>query len=199
MANYLTLFTAPDSHIDFMKEHPSTLFAYVDGQMPEFQLELPKPTLWQKITGQKPAEEPSPSVPADWPSSPADLFTGEINHRNTDLYHLILNGTQDFVKGSGSIFQTWHEPPASSIHSAINLTGEDFAFRSDQVSSLAELLSKVDFDIVKSRYSQWLESKDELYDIPSDEIDEMLEDFTGIDGVVREALEKQWGLVWIGT
>ncbi|MEM1109211.1 MAG: hypothetical protein AAGH99_11045 [Planctomycetota bacterium] len=199
MANYFSLFTAPDSHIDFVQKYPFSLFAYVDGQKPEFQLEPSKLTLWQKITRQKPIEELSPTAPSDWPNSPANLFTGEINHRNTDLYHLILNGTQDFVTGSGSIFQTWHEPPASSIHSAIDLTGEDFAFRSDQVPALVGLLSKVDFDTVKFRYCQWLESKDEIYDIPSEEIDAMLEDFAGMDVIVREAMEKRWGLIWIGT
>ena len=82
----------------------------------------------------------------------------EINHRNVDLYHLILNGAADFVTGSGSIFQTWLETASNRTHAAIDITGdnEHFAFHSGQLPELAELLSSVDAESVRSRYTQWL-------------------------------------------
>ena len=122
----------------------------------------------------------------------------EINHRNVDLYHLILNGTADFVNGSGSIFQTWL---TNKRHSAIDLTGdnEHFAFKSDQIPSLVDLLFKVDAAAVKSRFTQWLRSKGDNYDPADDECEEMAQEFSAFAAAAQEAVHNSQGLIWISS
>jgi hypothetical protein len=198
MANYLCIFAAPDSHIEFIRANPDSLRDYVDGKRPRISTTPPKHTLWQRLTGARPATKPPLVIPEDWPENEPTMIGPEINHRNVDLYHLILNGTADFVAGSGSIFQTWL---TNKRHSAIDLTGdnEHFAFTSDQIPALVDLLSKVDVDAVKSRLTQWLRSKGEDYDPADDECEEVAQEFSAFAAAAREAAKNSQGLIWISS
>jgi hypothetical protein len=42
MANYLCIFAAPDSHIEFIKRNPESLYAYLEGSPPVASAEPPK-------------------------------------------------------------------------------------------------------------------------------------------------------------
>ncbi len=125
----------------------------------------------------------------------------EINHRNADLFHLILNGTQDFVTGSGSIFQTWLQSANDRTHSAIDLTGdnEHFAFYSKQLPDLAALTAAVDINAVIARFTQWLRSNGDDY-TPSDvECDTMAKEFAAFTAGIQEAISKSHGLIWVSS
>lgn len=198
MANYLCIFAAPDSHIDFIRDNPDSLWAYVEGQYPEISTLPPKRSLWQRLTGATPPARPQPVIPDDWPGNEPTMIGPEINHRNVDLYHLILNGTADFVGGSGSIFQTWL---TNKKHSAIDLTGDNqhFAFKSDQIPSLVDLLSKVDAAAVKSRFTEWLRSKGETYDPSDEECEEMAQEFKSFAQSAQEVVNNSHGLIWISS
>ncbi len=168
MANYFCILPVPDAHIDFIHEHPQTLSDYLNGEAPDLRPAItPKPSLWQRITGKVPVPPSPPAIPTDWPTSECQLIGEAVNHRNVDLFHLILNGTKEFVNGSGALFQTWLESGDTHKHNAIDLThaNEDFAFKSDQVPELASLLSQVNMDMVKSGFSEWLHSQGESYDV----------------------------------
>lgn len=171
VANYFCVFAAPDSHIEFLTQHPSTIFEYAEGQPPEppqattpKRTAKPKPTFWQRLFGtspmptSSPPPEPVPMAelvpPDDWPSErPPEIGPAECTHGNVDLYHLILNGTTEFVKGSGSFFQTWL---TNDQHSAIIINVEAFAFKSHQIPELLQLVSGVTVELVQSRFTQWL-------------------------------------------
>jgi hypothetical protein len=174
------------------------LWAYVDGKRPQISTTPPKRSLWQRLTGTTPATNPPPVVPDDWPENEPAMIGPEINHRNVDLYHLILNGTADFVDGSGSIFQTWL---TNRRHSAIDLTGdnEHFAFKSDQISSLVDLLSKVDAGAVKSRFTEWLRSNGDRYNPSDDECEEMAQEFRFFAQAAQEVVDNSQGLIWISS
>lgn len=198
MADYLVIFAAPNSHIEFIKSNPDSLWSYVDGERPQISPTPPKRGLWQRLTGTTPSCEGLSQIPEDWPEEAPTMIGPEINHRNVDLYHLILNGTTEFVEGSGSIFQSWL---TNDRHSAIDLTGdhEHFAFKANQISSLVELLSKVDADAVKSRFRQWLRSKGDDYEPRDDECEEMLRELNSLTKAAREAVNKSQGLIWISS
>ncbi len=200
MANYLCVFSAPDVHINFIAENPESLYAYVEGHLPDLNLPTPpKKTLWQRLTGKVPSSETPSELPVDWPTREASMFGPEINHLNVDLYHLILNGTTDFVTGSGSIFQTWLQTPYDNTHSAIDLTGdnENFAFRSNQLPELLSLLSSIEPDKVRECYTQWLSSVGDDYVPSSSECSDIAIEISEFTSAIREAVNKSHGLIWI--
>lgn len=199
MANYLCVFPASDSHIDFIREHPKTLWQYVQGNPPELpETATPKATLWQRITGSAPVASPPPTTPGDWPTEERAPIGPEINHRNVDLHHLILNGTADPVEGSGTIFQTW---VVVGNHAAIDLTGqnEHFAFKSPQIPSLAELLSKIDATSVKTRFTQWLRSQGDSYQPSEEECEDIAKEYKAFAEAARSVAQNHQGLIWVSS
>lgn len=142
---------------------------------------------------------PTPTVPDAWPTSECQLIGEAVNHRNVELFHLILNGSKEFVSGSGAFFQAWLESGGTYKHSAIDLThgNQDFAFKSDQVPELAALLSRVNMDMVKSGFSEWLHSRGELYDVSDEECTEIFEEFKIFATTANMAVEQSLGLMWV--
>ena len=74
MASYLVIFSAPEEHIQFMRNHSGTSRNYYMGELPE--LKSPKPekqSLIDKLLGRKfESPEPEPiEIPADWPRDEA--------------------------------------------------------------------------------------------------------------------------------
>jgi len=202
VATYLCVFPVSDSHIDFIVENPDTLYAYVDGQSPTITSAPPaKPTLWQRLTGNTPEPKATSEIPANWPDSEATMIGPEINHRNVDLFHLILNGTTDFVTGSGSIFQAWLEPQSDRTQASIDVTGdnEHFAFHSDQLPALLELTSSVDVERATTCFIQWLRANGDDYTPSEDECDEMVSEFVQFGDSIRAAISKSQGLIWISS
>ena len=148
MANYLVMFSAPNEHIDFMTKYPGVARDYYVGQPPEpYEQELEKVSFIGRLLGKKPKliEREPISAPPDWPKDDADCVDIEINHRNVELYHWILNQTPEPVEGAGSIFQTWFH----SNHAAISLDSynEDFAFTSDMESNSVPSLLLVSLEL----------------------------------------------------
>ncbi len=202
MTNYLCVFPASDLDIDFLVGNPETFYAYIEGERPTIvEIPPPKPTLWQRLTGNIPKSKAPPEIPIDWPKSEPVIIGPEINHRNVDLYHLILNGTTEFVTGSGSIFQTWLENFSERTHSAIDLTGDNdhFAFHSDQLPDLLDLISSVDAEKVMSCFLQWLQANGDGYTPSQEECDEIANEFKHFADCTREAISKSYGLIWISS
>ena len=196
MANYLFIFSAPDAHIDFLQKYPDSLRDYVAGRRPKIVPPTDwKPTFWQRLFGASPPRQPVArgEIPDDWPVSEPKMIGPNINHRNVDLYHSILNGTADYVDGSGSIFQTWF----MAKHSAIDLTGEDYAFKSDQVPALLPLLSRVDRERVKAVFTKWLRKKSDSYSPTDDACDAFVEEFKAFELGVTDAVNRSHGLIWV--
>jgi hypothetical protein len=197
MANYLCIHPAPDSHIDFIRRHPDTVWAYIEGERPEpAPQDAKQPGFWRRLMGSAPSSPPPTDVPDDWPVGERLPIGPEINHRNVDLYHLILNGTTEFVDGSGSIFQTWL---TNDQHSAIDLTGdhEHFAFKSGQIPAFVELLEAVDAAAVKARFTQWLRAAGDDYDPSDEECEEIAREFRDFAAAARDAVAKSQGLIWV--
>lgn len=202
MADYLYIFPADDSHIDFMVENPETLWSYIDGQYPAIsETLLPAPTLWQRLTGNVPKPKATLEVPSNWPDSEPTAIGPEINHRNVDLYHLILNGTTEFVTGGGSIFQTWLEAWKNRTHSAIDITGdfEHFAFYSNQLPILLDVILSVDTEKVMVCFNQWLRAKGEDYTPSKKECEEIANEFAQFANSTRKAISEAEGLIWISS
>lgn len=198
MANYFCILPAPDSHIEFILGHPQSLAAYRAGESPDLAGPTPKRTFRQWLFGLKPEASPPVELPDDWPTSECSLV-GDANHRNVDLFHRILNGTDEFVAGGGSLFQTWLESGESRRHSAIDLTqtNDDFAFMSAQVGEVARLLSQVDLEQVREGFIGWLRRRGDVY-VPSEaENQQILEEFKQYAEVANEAARRSQGLIII--
>jgi hypothetical protein len=199
MANYLCIIPALDSHIEFIHTHPQALSAYLDGEQPDLKESPPKPSLWQKLTGRLPEATPPPETPDGWPTSECMLVGDAVNHRNVDLFHRILNGTDKLVTGGGTLFQTWLESGDAPKHSAIDLTraSEDFAFMSDQVAEIAEQLSRIDLDMVRTGFQQWLTQQGKTYEVSDDECVDILDEFKRFADSAKEAVQQSKGLMVI--
>ena len=175
MANNFYLIAAPDAHIDFLASHSENLEQYIAGERP--------------FGG--------PGVPVDWPTQQArPIGPSNAIDRNVGLYHWILNGQEEFVEGSGTIFQTW----LTNQHSAIDLSGganESFAFKSNQVPALIGLVQRVDERGVQSAFSGWLQRHGENTAVTAEECRAFVEEFSKFSTKLEEAVGKNIGLVWI--
>ena len=197
MANYLYILAAPDSHIDFLANHPETLLNYVDGRQPDPPVPK-KRGIFQMLFGGASVPSTTTAIPQDWPTEEAKMIGPEVNARNVGLYHRILNGGEEFVTGAGTIFQTWLDP---RNHAAINIDGrgENFAFTSGLIPELHRLTSLVDTGRVKDQYSAWLrkEGDDHVPDI--EECEEFAREFADLSEKLRSVAAAQLGIIWISS
>jgi hypothetical protein len=174
--------------------HPEALYDYFQGEQPKLKpAPTAKPNLWQRITGKLPPVTAKLNVPSDWPEQEVAQIGPEINHRNADLAHCILNGTLDAVVGSGSIFQTWF----MKEHSAINLDGENFAFSNDQLPELAQLLGQVDTARVMTGFKQWLLKEGDNHEPSEEECEQIFKEYRQFHAAIKEAIERDQALIWI--
>lgn len=194
MAMYLTAFIVPDSHIEFFRAQPGSIYAYYQGEVPELSAaKTLKPSFWQRLVGITPPGLAPPPLPADWPMSQIQEIGPEMNHRSVDLHHYLLNGTNDPVKGSGSIFQTWF----MQEHSAVTL-GENFAFKSSQLPELAELLAKIDALTLKSRWVECCRLNGEIFEPDDEECKALAWEYRLFHAGVNDAIDQGHGLAWVG-
>ena len=129
MATYMMLYTAPDNHLEFLKNNPALFDSYLGGEMPDLS-----PGFFSRLLGKQP-----PELPDDWPRHELEAYSPEISHRQVNAFHYILNGTNDYVENVGSIFQTWFRPRHNSP--AIVIDGENFAFLNRDVKHLLALIT----------------------------------------------------------
>ncbi len=177
MSHSFAAFAVPDSHISFLHQHPGLVHDYLEGVLPK-GVTVP--------------------VPADWPTEALEsLGSWGVNHRNTDLYHWILNGGPELAAGAGSFFQTWHEPDHPSVAVKLDKHNERFALHSNHVPQLATLVKAVDVDRVYRSFCDWLDSQgkdsstiDQYACEPF--VDEFKSFLRGLEGVIRRGL----GLIW---
>ena len=97
MALYMFFHVVPDSHIEFLSKHPETFRDYMEGKKPKV-----RGSLIDKLLGRQ--EEVD--IPSDWPRNELEGFCPEVNRRQVEYFHYLLNGTRDRVHHAGCIFQT---------------------------------------------------------------------------------------------
>ena len=182
MALSFLVCTAPDSHVEFLAENPSLVHFYLDGDRP-------------------PAEKTKVALPFWWPSSPPQrLESWNINHRNTELYHWILNGSSDFQSGAGSIFQAWHNPTFEASFLKLDPHNERFAFYSDQLPELRRLVQAVDLQRVMTAFRDWLLSQGDTWgaeNVPDKfACEPFVEEFDRFDALLGDAISHRLGIIW---
>jgi hypothetical protein len=198
VANYLVMFSAPENHIKFMREHSGVSRNYYMGEPPEIEpLNPVKQNIFDKLLGRK-YEPPKPQlieIPDDWPKDEAETIDMEINHRNVDLYHWILNQTDKPVDGAGSIFQTW----LGSKHDALSLDSynEDFAFLPDKLPELLVLVEAVTPETLRKSFHEWCRKIEKDHEPTLEEVKEMHREFLNFSKNLKDAIDKNYGLVWI--
>lgn len=179
MALYMFFYVAPDRHLEFLRDNPTTFDSYLGGETPELSQGL-----FSKLLGKKTAE-----VPDDWPSHELNAYSPEISHRHVKDFHYILNGTKDSVEDVGSIFQTWFKPRHNSP--AIVIDGENFAFFSKDVRQLLNLIQGLTPELRLDRHDD-SKSASEIQD-SSDFVEYA---FDVIEKACNEAISKGQGLLW---
>jgi len=176
MADYLYIFAASDSHIEFICENPSALWNFMEGSKCCLPAPQPAKNFLKKIFEEE---------------TVATLLTVE-------LYHRILCGGDKFVFGGGALFQTWL---VRENGAAIDIDGkgDNFAFTSEHIPELKYLTSLVDESRVMYQYCLWLR-KEGRQDIPSDnEIVELTKEFKDLTMRLQEVEEEGKGLIWVRT
>lgn len=181
-----------------MIQYPGVSRNYYIGEPPEPDEQEPeKISFLAKLFGKKPkAIERKPLlIPDDWPTEDADCVDIEINHRNVDLYHWILNQTPEPVEGPGSIFQTWFH----SSHTAISLDSysEDFAFKPEQLPGLLKLVQNVTPQGLLSAFEAWCKARGKDYTPSLNDTKYMHEEFVNFEEYLKIAIAKKHGLVWV--
>jgi hypothetical protein len=179
MATGFLVCTAPDSHIDFLQEHQGSVHFYLDGTFP-------------------PELRSSQSVPEWWPQArPKMLDSWNVNYRNTDLYHWILNGKPELVSGPGSIFQSWHAPAHPAVHVKLDKHNERFALCSEHIEGLSLLASRVNVGAVLDAFTEWCKSQGkEWRNLDHQACEPFVEEFVALGNLLAEALQRKQGIIW---
>ncbi|MCK8044424.1 hypothetical protein MSG37_05970 [Shewanella sp. 1CM18E] len=193
MALCLNMFLLPNEHIRFLKANPQMLEAYLQGQQPDVtQLEQ---TLFSKVISLfKGSIEQT--IPEDWPLANIVMIGPEVDHRNVDLHHYIVNNTEARVKGAGSVFQTWLD---ISHHDAIKMdaANESFAFQSHVLPELQQLLSELNEQTVRDRFDAWLFIHNPDYQPQAIEYQQLWQGYQRFKLGVSQAVEQNLGLMWV--
>ena len=82
MALYMFFHVLPDSHIEYLNEHPDTFRSYMEGREPKI-----RKSLLDKLFGR----EIELALPHNWPQTELEGFCPEVNHRQVELFHYLLN------------------------------------------------------------------------------------------------------------
>ena len=199
MTYYLYLFAASDSHIDFITENPDALWNFMEGS--KCCLAAPRPQkgiLGKFFEGKEEEVTTLIEQPIDWPTGQVDMLGPEISDLNIELYHRILSGGDKFVTGAGSLFQTWMVR-VDGVSVDIGKKGENFAFFSDQVSELTELMAEVDEKRVIHQYCLWLRAMGNSNVPDIIEIDRLTKEFADLAAKLREVQKAGNGIIWVRT
>ena len=177
MAHEFGAFAVPLHHITYLQQHPGFVHDYLEGVTPD-------------------SADPS-TLPAGWPGQEAEsMGSWSINHRNTDLYHWILNGGPELVTGAGAIFQTWYEPDHPSAVIKLDDLNERFAFGSEQIAELVALVSKVDVPAVLKAFTAWCKSQGKDYEPDEYACQPFVDEFAMFREGLEDAHRKGYGIVW---
>lgn len=114
------------------------------------------------------------------------------NHLNVQTFHLILNGTTDFVGGPCGVFETWFRR-LDYLHQY--LTDEAVAMNSDDVNALLSALKALDETTIRQRWYDWKVSHhvEEEYDEESFFPDS----FRCLREFSERAVSERKALVWV--
>jgi hypothetical protein len=107
------------------------------------------------------------------------------NHRNVDIFHFILNGTEDPVSGIKGIFE------GLDAEYAIAIGEEATAISSESTRQLLKAFRKLDEAKIRKRWSQWIKRK-ELAEYE----DEPGVSFTDLTQLCELAVDEKQGLLW---
>jgi len=179
MALYMMFYVAPDSHLEFLRDNPTLFDSYLGGEMPDLSQGL-----LAKLLGKQP-----PELPHDWPGHELEVYSPEINHRQVNLFHYLLNGTDELVENVGCVFQTWFKPRHNSP--TVVIDGENFALLSTDVRQLLHLVEGLTAETMRDR----LDDSDKASAV-QDSIDVVEFGFEVIGKACAEAVSKGQGLVW---
>lgn len=179
MALYMFFYVVPDDHLDFLKDNPTAFDAYLGGEIPDLS-----PGLFARLLGKKQTE-----LPGDWPNHELDAYSPEVNHRQVNVFHYLLNATNDPVESAGSLFQTWFKPRHNSP--AVVIDGENFAFFNSDAKQLLKLVESVTPAMRRDRLAH-------CEDVSKARIDSDSADyaFDVIEKACSEAVSKGQGLLW---
>ena len=174
MAQGFLVCVAPDAHIDYLAQHPGLVHAYLDG-----------------------APAPAPAPPW-WPSEPPQMLDSwGINHRNTDLYHWILNGGPGHVSDAGAIFQSWHAPDHPASFVKLDAYNERFALHAAQLPELAAKVRKVDLEAVMRAFVDWCKAQGKTWeDIDRYACEPFVDEFAALGEQLAAAIRDGHGIIW---
>jgi|GEM_PF-2875576 len=198
MIDYLYIFAASDSHIEFICENPSALWNFMEGSKCCLPAPQPAKSFLQKIFEEEETVATLIETPEEWPKEHAEVLGPEISNLTIELYHRILCGGDKFVFGGGALFQTWL---VRENGAAIDIDGkgDNFAFTSDKIPELKHLASLVDESRVMYQYCLWLR-KEGRQRVPSDEeISKLMKEFKDFATQLQKVEEEGKGLIWIRT
>ncbi|GIU45533.1 hypothetical protein TUM4438_19230 [Shewanella sairae] len=197
MALRFNVFALPDEHIQFLQLYPLSIEAYLLGKQPSANLlKAPAKQAWRLRLARLINGKKSQQIPVSWPSASVEMIGPNVSHRNVDIYHYILNNTENRVKGAGSLFQTWID---INDHDAIKMAadGESFAFKSHDLCSLQPLLTALNAQTIRSRFDAWLLIHNPDYVPQESEYQEITSGIATFSRKVTEAIDKKLGLMWV--
>jgi hypothetical protein len=179
VALYMFFYVVPDNHLEFLRDNPTLFDSYLGGEIPDLSQGF-----FSKLRGKK-----LPELPNDWPRQELNTYSPEINHRQVNIFHYILNGTNDSVENVGSIFQTWLKLRYKSP--AIAIDGENFAFFSKDVRQLLNLIKGLTPELRRDRLDDSKNSSE-----IQDSSDFVNYAFDVIEKACNESVSKGQGLLW---
>lgn len=193
MALHFNMFLLPNEHIRFLKANPYAVDAYLQGKAPGLA-HINQTLMAKVITILKGGIEQT--IPKDWPSASIAMIGPEVDHRNVEQHHYILNNTEAWVKGAGSVFQTWLD---INNHDAIKMdaNNESFAFEAQLLPALQRLLADLNEQTLRQRFDAWLFIHNPDYQVQEAEYQQLWLGYQRFKTNITQAVERGLGLMWV--
>lgn len=142
--------------------------------------------------------------PDFWPGDEIDGISTQFNVKGCDLYHFILNGTEEPVREAGGIFQVFSQVSDTDIRivSKYNQSNEAFAFDNNATKKLADLLTKLDDEIIEKRLTDWIKKYPEGWEYQSGidyELDMLKANIPAVREFVTKVSQDNLGIAWCYT
>ena len=176
-----------DAELRYLSDNPHLLLSFLNAEPP-----MEAPAVWKMFLGAKPKVM---QTPIPWPTSERPCIVTEITHRSVEVFHYLLNGTNEHVGGCGDVFESWFR---SHLFEGISIPADDaaFGFLSADVPRLAKLLDGVSEAVIAPRWNEYAAESD-LRDSSSYDIEFFSGCFSDLRRICQLSINESKGLMWV--
>ena len=132
-------------------------------------------------------------LPGNWPEEEVDYFGCEdLNHRNSLLYHRVMEESSAYTETCGSIFGCWK----GGNKKAYTLHSEAWCIENLALKEIIECIDKLTIKNIKDGANNWFIANDVGPGMCDEEAEARKNDFVEFGLKIKDVYNKELDLIW---